>query len=159
VRPAQRAFRAGRDRHVGVHRAPGWNAEDGLDLVAGELQDEPTMAADGALHRGDRRAEALRNFFGGRRFDPSGEVAQIREQNRDLAQPAVPWLGPLKDLVTDLPDEPVERVLDSEQDVGRQHGAILTHEPRHPHPAGFTPDMPRGAGGSWSTEVVIDRSI
>src|SRR2546428_11366695 len=96
------------------------------------------MATNGTLNLGEIRIEALGHFFGGRRFDPSSEVAQVREQNGDLAQPAMPWVGLFQDLVTDLrSDELVERVLDSEQHVSRQHGSGMTQESRHSCCAGL----------------------
>src|SRR4026209_831725 len=67
----------GAHRVGGVLRGGNGRAEDGLDLVADELEHQPVVETDGLAHLGEVLVEILHHVAGRGGFHPRGEVADV----------------------------------------------------------------------------------
>jgi len=77
-------------------------AEHRLDLVADVPEHETAVGTDGAFHQREGGVQVAHDLLGRMRFPPRGEVAEVGEQDRDLAKPAAQVHATGQDPVPDL---------------------------------------------------------
>ena len=101
------------DRTLGMARLRDGGTEHGFDLVADVLEHEATVAADGRFHLGEVGVEVAHYVARIAGLHPRREVAQVREEDRHLAQLTFEGQASGEDLVADLLGHVLaERLLD-----------------------------------------------